>query len=92
LVRAQRDPAEPQPFHVAGDRPHRHAEIAGQAAQRHPLAVGGVQSFDQCLLALDTPQREVPVSRSRRELDTPIHRRIVTMTLACQGWFVPLGA
>lgn len=38
------------------------AEVARQVGQLYPLAVGGVESFDQCLLALDAPQDQMPIA------------------------------
>ena len=69
LARVQRDPTESESFHVAGDCPLGHAELAGQLAQPHPLTAGGVQSFDQCLLALNTRQCQVSVAGGRGEPD-----------------------
>jgi hypothetical protein len=74
LARVQRDTAESESFHVAGNRPHRHAEVARQLAQPYPLTAGGVQSFDQCLLALNTPQCQVSVAGGRGEPDGLVHR------------------
>jgi hypothetical protein len=73
LARVQRNPADPQALHVAGDRPRRHTKLARQLLQPYSLAAGGVQSLDQCLLALNTPKCQVPVAGGRGEPDSRVH-------------------
>ena len=69
----QRHPAEPESFDIAGDRARRHAEIVRQLPQLYPLAVEEVEPFDQRLLALNAPQREVPVARGCSEFGASVH-------------------
>lgn len=52
-ARGQGHAAESKPFHIAGDRPCGHHELAGELRQLHPPAVRGVQPFDENLLAFD---------------------------------------
>jgi hypothetical protein len=83
LTRVQGDATETEAFHVAGNRPHRDAEVVRQVREPYPLAAGRVQSFDEHLLAFDTPQCQVPVAGGCGEPDGVPHCGILKATPAC---------
>ena len=73
LVHGQWDPAESETFHVTGDRSIGDTEMPGQLANPDPLTAEGMESFDQLLLPLDTPQGEMPITRRSGEPDSVVH-------------------
>jgi hypothetical protein len=64
---------EAKPFDVARHSASRHAEVARELSEAHPLAVGGVQALDQRLLPFYPAQREVIVARRRGKSGTAVH-------------------
>jgi hypothetical protein len=73
LAHGQWDPAVSEALHVAGDGSIGDTEMLGQVSNLDPLTAGGIESFDQCLLAFDPPQGEMPISGGSCEPDSCVH-------------------